>query len=216
VAAVTEVASALPLTEQAAAAGAIAWHVARSAGIIAWALLTLSVVVGLAQSTRAVRGRPGPAWLRAFHANAGGLALVLVAVHVAGLLLDRTVEFDLVDVLVPFASGWRPAAVAWGVLAMHLLIAVGATAWLRARLPRGMWLKVHRGAAIAYALATAHLLTAGTDAGSGGLAAAAGLSVVVVGGLGLARAWLASPWAATRVSRAAAPRGRARTGSAPR
>jgi hypothetical protein len=182
---------------------AVAWHLARASGIVAWALLATSVVVGLVQSTRVARGRPGPAWLRSFHANAGGLALVLVLVHAVGLLLDRTVEFGLLDVLVPLASTWRPVAVAWGVLALHLLLAVGATAWLRDRLPRGLWLEVHRAAAGAYALATAHLLTAGTDADTRWLGGAAALSTALVGGLLLGRVWIASPWGARARARRA-------------
>ena len=168
-----------------------AWYVARSTGLVAWALVTISVVVGLLQSTKAMGRRPGPAWLRELHAHAGALALSLTAVHVVALLLDTYVDFDLLDVLVPFASGWEPAAVAWGVVGFYLLLAVEGTALARKRLPRGLWLKVHRLAAVTYVLSTAHLLTAGTDASSPALLAAVMVSITAVGGLLLTRIALA-------------------------
>lgn len=170
---------------------ALSWYVARSGGIVAWALVTASVVVGLVQSTRVARGRANPAWLRAFHANAGGMAVAFTVIHVVGLLLDTTVDFSLVDVVVPFASAWRPLAVAWGIVAMDLLLAVGVTAWARRRLPKGTWLKVHRLSALTYVLATAHLLTAGTDVANPVLQASALTSMFVVAALLFTRLWMA-------------------------
>ena len=185
---------------------ALPWYVARSGGIVAWVLVTVSVIVGLVQSTRVARGRANPAWLRGFHANAGGMALAFTGIHVVGLLLDTTVDFSIVDVLVPFASSWRPLAVAWGIVAMDLMLAVGVTAWARRRLPKGAWLKVHRVSALTYGLATAHLLTAGTDVANPVLEAAALASMFVVAALVFTRLWSSH-------SRTASARPRARTTS---
>lgn len=165
------------------------WYLARSGGIVAWVLVTASVVVGLVQSTRVARGRANPAWLRAFHANAGGMAMAFTGIHGVGLLLDTTVDFSLVDVLVPFAAPWRPLAVAWGIVAMYLMAAVGITAWARRHLPKGTWLKAHRLSALTYVLATAHLLTAGTDVANTALQASAIASMFVVAALLFTRLW---------------------------
>lgn len=181
---------------------ALPWYIARSGGIVAWMLVTASVVVGLIQSTRVARGRANPAWLRAFHANAGGLAMAFTGIHVIGLLLDTTVDFSLADVLVPFASSWRPIAVAWGILSMDLLIAVGITAWARRHLPKGAWLRIHRLSALTYALATVHLLTAGTDVANPALQATALASMFIVAALVFTRLLTAH----ARTRQAGAPR----------
>jgi hypothetical protein len=50
----------------------------------------------------------------------GGLALTFTGIHLTALLLDSHIQFNLVDLLVPFAAGWRPGTVAWGVVALYL------------------------------------------------------------------------------------------------
>lgn len=92
----------------------LAWYVARAAGLVAWALMAAAVVWGLALSTRIAGRRPSLAWLRDLHRYIGGLEVVFTGVHVLALLADRWVQFDVVDVFVPFASQWRPSAVARG------------------------------------------------------------------------------------------------------
>jgi predicted ferric reductase len=164
--------------------GAFPWYVARAAGLIAWALLTASVVWGLAISTkaRAFGRRPKPAWTLDLHRFLGGLATVFTGIHVAAILVDSYVHFDLVSVLVPFASTWRPAAVAWGVVGLWLLAAVEVTSLLRSRLPRRMWRAVHFASFPLFVMVTVHGLTAGTDAGMWAFEVAATVAVLAVAG----------------------------------
>ncbi|MCZ7529778.1 MAG: ferric reductase-like transmembrane domain-containing protein [Acidimicrobiia bacterium] len=143
------------------------WNVARAGGIVAWALLALSVIWGLLLSTRVLGGRPTPAWLTDLHRFLGGLAVVFTGVHVFGLVADSYVHFGWSEVLVPFASGWRPAAVASGVVAMYLLIAVEITSLMMRRLPRPWWKRIHQSAFAVFLLASIHGATAGTDATNG-------------------------------------------------
>jgi hypothetical protein len=143
----------------------LAWYVARSAGLVAWALLTASTAWGLGLSGRMFAGRkPRPAWVLDLHRYLGGLATVFTLVHVAGIVADSYVRFSVVDVLVPFASSWRPVAVAWGVAGLWLLLAVELTSLARKRLPRPLWRRVHYLSLPLFAVATLHGLTAGTDA----------------------------------------------------
>jgi predicted lysophospholipase L1 biosynthesis ABC-type transport system permease subunit len=107
--------------------------------------------------------RPRPNWLLDLHRMLGGLALVFTAVHVGAILLDTYVHFGLVEVLVPFASKWHPVAVAWGIVAMYLLVAVEVTSLLRSRLSKSLWRKVHYASFPLFVSATVHGLTAGTD-----------------------------------------------------
>ncbi len=144
--------------------GGVTWYLARSLGIVAYALLTASMLWGLWLSTR-TPARQGRAWLLEIHRVLGGLAVLFVLGHLGALVLDNYIAFDLVDLLVPFASDWQPRAVAWGVLGFYLLAAVEVTSLLRRTLTRRSWRKVHLAAFAAYLMATAHFLTAGTDAG---------------------------------------------------
>jgi hypothetical protein len=163
----------------------LTWYLARSAGLLAWALVTASVVWGLLLSTRAAaRGRrPRPAWVLDLHRFLGGLAVVFTAVHVAALLADSYVHFDLVSVLVPFAGTWHPGAVAWGIVGMWLLLAVELTSLARRHLPRKAWRLVHGASFPLFVTATVHGLTAGTDAGSLAFVGSAAAAILVVAGL---------------------------------
>ncbi len=156
------------------------WYLARASGIVAWALVTVAVVWGLLVSTRVLGGRPGPRWLLDLHRFLGGLAVTFTGIHVGALVADSYVHFDLVDLLVPFASEWQPLPVALGVVALWLLLAVELTSLAMRHLPRRQWRWVHLTSYGLFWLATLHGLTAGTDAGEPLFAWATNLAVVAV------------------------------------
>jgi len=141
----------------------LTWYTARSAGLVAWALVTASIVWGLALSTRLVRRRGAPAWLLDLHKFLGTLAMVFVAVHLVALWADSYVYFGPREFLVPMASSWRPGATAWGIAAMYLLVAIQITSWIMRRLPRRLWHAIHLGSFPMFAAATVHGFTAGAD-----------------------------------------------------
>ena len=141
------------------------WYVARATGLVAWALAVVSLALGLALASRALGTRPKGPWLLDLHRWTGGLALVLTAAHVGALVADSYVHFDLVDALVPLASEWKPGAVAWGVVALWLLMAVEVTSLLMRRLPKALWHAVHLSSYVVAVAATLHGVSAGTDAG---------------------------------------------------
>lgn len=163
------------------------WYLARSSGIVAWGLLTASVLLGLVLSTRALGRRPAPAWTADLHRGLGGMAVVFTGLHVVGLLADSTVSFGLLDLLVPFVSSWRPGAVAWGVMAWWILLAVEMSSLLRRRLSTRVWRYVHVASFPLYVAATAHLLTAGTDAGSPWLLGVVWATMLAIAALTLVR-----------------------------
>ncbi len=140
------------------------WFVARSAGLLAWVLLTASVLWGLTMTTQIARGRVSRPWLLDLHRYLGGLAAIFTGVHVGSLLLDKYVHFGLTSVLVPMASSWKPGAVAWGIVAGYLLLAVELTSLARKRLSRRTWHAIHMSSFPLFFIATIHLLNAGTDA----------------------------------------------------
>lgn len=163
--------------------GILPWYVARSSGFIAWALLAASVLWGLAISTRVLRGTPRPSWLLDLHRYLGGIATVFVGIHIVALLGDTYVHFGLASVLIPFASGWHPVAVAWGVTAFYLLLAVELTSLIRTRIPKRLWRATHYASFPLFVVATIHALSAGTDARTWAFEVVAALTMVTVAAL---------------------------------
>jgi predicted ferric reductase len=146
--------------------GKLAWYAARASGLVAWALVTASVLWGLALSTRLIRRKGVPAWLLDLHKFLGTLTIVFVAVHVFALWADSYVYFGPRELFVPFASQWRPGAVAWGVVGLYMLVAIQLTSWFMRRLPRRLWHAVHMLSFPLFITATIHGFTAGADEGN--------------------------------------------------
>ena len=142
------------------------WDVARAGGLLGWGLLSASVLWGLALSSRIFGRRPRPAWLLDLHRYLGGLAVIFVGVHVTAIMLDTFVSFGPLETFVPFASSWKPGAVAWGIVALYLLLAVELTSLARSHLPLRIWRRVHYLSFGVFVFSTIHLLTAGTDSTS--------------------------------------------------
>lgn len=140
------------------------WFLARSSGITSWALATSSVLFGLALSTRLVRKRGVPAWLLSLHRYIGTLTLVFTGVHLAALVADNYVHFGMSQLFVPMVSRWRPGAVAWGIVALYLLLAVQVTSWCKRWLPRRLWHAVHLTSLPMFVFGTVHGFQAGADA----------------------------------------------------
>jgi hypothetical protein len=96
----------------------LCWEVARASGIVSWALLSVAVILGLLLSSHIGGKKPPLAWLLDLHRMLGGLTLSFAVVHIAGLWLDDFIHFGVADLLVPFASDWRPVPVAAGVVGL--------------------------------------------------------------------------------------------------
>jgi DMSO/TMAO reductase YedYZ heme-binding membrane subunit len=156
------------------------WYTARAGGIVALALSGASVVWGLLLSGRILQGRPSPKWLLDLHRFLGGAAVAFTGIHVAALMADSTVQFGWTDVLIPFASAWNPVAVALGVTAGYLLLAVQVSSMMMKRLPRRLWKWIHLSSYGLFWLGIAHGAMAGTDAGHPLYIAATALSTLLV------------------------------------
>jgi predicted ferric reductase len=170
------------------------WYVARAGGLVAWALAVASCAWGLLHALRAFGRRPSPSWMLSTHRYLSALTIVFVAVHVVAILADGYVQFSAVDVLVPTASAWHPIAVAWGIVAMYVLVAVELTSLVRARLSPKAWRSVHLSSYVLLALVTVHMLSAGTDATALLPATSAVLiSVAAVFGAAMLLTWRSAP-----------------------
>src|SRR5262249_33681049 len=103
------------------------------------------------------------------HRTAAGLGLGLIALHIGTILADRQAGVGVSGALVPFASSYRPNAIALGAIAAYLFVLVAALGLARGRLASSaratrVWRYVHTLAYGAWGLAMLHGLNAGTDA----------------------------------------------------
>jgi hypothetical protein len=136
--------------------------VARAAGLVAFGLLTLSVWLGLAMSTRLL-GPKRQKSLLGLHRTLVWTGLSAVALHVFALLLDPLLHFSLLSVLVPFAAPWKPGGVAAGVVAGWLSLALAASFRMRKWIGHKGWRRLHYASFAAFGLSLGHALMIGTD-----------------------------------------------------
>jgi len=183
------------------------WLASRAAGIVALGLLSASVLLGLAMAARALPPRPGlRSRLLALHEHLSVAGLVAIAVHGITLLGDPWLQPGLSGIAVPFALGYRPVFTGIGIIAGYSAAILGLTYYVRRRLGTRLWRRAHRLTVVAYALAIAHVIGAGTDARSLWLRliiitpAAAALTLAAV------RTWFqgAAPSTASRTRRSGA------------
>jgi len=139
------------------------WYLSRATGLVTWGLAVASILIGLALATRALGPRPKAPWLLSLHRWVGGLTVLFTAAHIGAIVADSFVHFGVADVLVPFASSWKPTAVAWGIVAAWLLLAIELTSLQMRRLPKRVWRGIHLTSYAVAVLATVHGFTAGSD-----------------------------------------------------
>lgn len=139
------------------------WYLTRATGLVAWAALAASLIVGVVVTSRLLGGRKWGRQLHSLHRSTSVVAVGMTAGHLGALVADSYVQFGPADLLVPFASSWRPGPVAMGVVAMWGMVLVVASSVARRRIARRAWKAVHVTSYASFWLATLHGITAGTD-----------------------------------------------------
>jgi DMSO/TMAO reductase YedYZ heme-binding membrane subunit len=140
----------------------IAWLIARAAGLVAFGLLTLSVWLGLAMSTRLL-GSKRQKSLLGLHRTLAWTGLSMIALHMGAVLFDPVLHFGLAAALVPFAAPWKTGAIAAGVIAGWLSLALASSFRLRKWIGQKGWRRLHYASFAAFALSLGHALLVGTD-----------------------------------------------------
>jgi cytochrome b561 len=139
------------------------WILLRAAGIGAYLMLFMSVAWGLVATTSIVTKRVSKPAANMFHQFTATTGLVLLAVHLGILLIDAYMPFQVLDLLVPMRSTFRPVAITAGVIAMYSVVAVTVSSWMRKKLSTKVWRGIHLLAVPAFTLALAHGVFSGTD-----------------------------------------------------
>lgn len=142
------------------------WYVARSSGMVAVLLAGASIIWGLLLSSGYLDRNPPKRWLFNVHSWLGGLTVTFTGTHLLGLWLDGFIQYSVADLLIPFISDKAPGAgaMAWGIVAFYLLLAVQLTSVMMRRIPGRWWRLIHMTSFLVLITGITHGATAGTDA----------------------------------------------------
>jgi methionine sulfoxide reductase heme-binding subunit len=143
------------------------WYLTRASGAVALLLLTASVVLGVANTTRWKTDRWPRFLVYGLHRNVTLLALVFTVIHVITTIVDSFAPIGLVDTFIPFLSPYRPFWLGLGTVAFDFLLALIVTSFLRRRIGTRAWKAVHWLAYASWPVAMMHSLGTGSDAKSG-------------------------------------------------
>lgn len=139
------------------------WIISRGAGTTALILSSLAVCVGLTMGGKLLPGNAGDR--RSYHEVISLSVMVAIAVHGLTLLGDSFLHPSLIDVTVPFASGYQRLATTLGIIAGWSFIALGLSFYARDRIGRSRWRVIHRFTLLAWAGGLVHTLVEGSDSG---------------------------------------------------
>lgn len=143
------------------------WYTTRSTALLSYLALSASTIYGLLLSTRLldrVAHRPISFTL---HQDLAGIGVALALVHATVLMIDRSVPYTPVEVVVPFAGPYRPLWVGIGQIAMGLALLVLLSFYVRKRIGTRALRTIHHLSFATFAGATVHGLMAGSDTSAG-------------------------------------------------
>ena len=157
------------------------WIVSRAAGTAALLLSSAAVGVGLTMGGRLVKGRGVD--LRSAHEALSLATLIAIVVHAVALLGDSFLNASVLDITLPFVSGYKEPWMSIGIVSGWALGALGVSYYFRTRIGVARWKRLHRWTALAWVLGIAHSLGEGTDAGTTWFLALTAVAVVPALGL---------------------------------
>jgi len=139
------------------------WYVTRASGIVAYLLLWFSMVLGLGVTSKFFDHLLDRLFTYDFHQFISLLSIAFVVLHVGVLMLDRYLPYNIIQVLVPFLSPYRPLWVGVGVIAFYFIILVTVTFYIKKRIGMRAFRIIHITSLLGYVGATLHGIYAGTD-----------------------------------------------------
>jgi predicted ferric reductase len=139
------------------------WYLGRASGFVAFGLLLASVLLGLGISSRVFDGLLMRPWVFDMHQFLSIFVLVAMLFHALILLPDPYAHFSFVELMVPFASPYRPVAVGLGAIVLYGSVAVTLSSYAKQWIGQQGWRFVHYASFALFAGALAHGVLAGAD-----------------------------------------------------
>ncbi len=140
------------------------WYLTRASGFVAYLLLFGSVALGLLLTG----GSPGLKRYDVYdlHRFLAILTLAVTLFHLFIVLPDAYIGFSLSELLIPFASPYRPVYMALGLLSFYLMLLAVASFYSMPLIPYAWWRRLHYSTFAVFVMALAHGLGSGTDTGT--------------------------------------------------
>jgi hypothetical protein len=140
-----------------------AWYVARTGGLIGFVLLYLSIFLGLTIRVSFLRKLFSPLYAMQAHGWIAFQATAFAFIHGMVLIFDKFMGFKIIDVLVPFASSYKPTLVALGIIGFYLMVILTASSYARKYMSQKIWRGLHFLNIFLYGFVIAHAYLLGTD-----------------------------------------------------
>jgi methionine sulfoxide reductase heme-binding subunit len=179
------------------------WYATRATGVVALLLLTLNVVLGVANTARYSAPQLPRMVSAGLHRNVSLLAVGVVIVHVLTTVLDPYAPIGFASAVIPFISPYRPFWLSLGTIAFDMLLAMVLTSLFRPWLPYRLWRGVHWLGYACWPIALWHGLGTGTDSRLTLVLALDAACVLVVAGAVWWRLRLARPGIGRRIGKVA-------------
>jgi methionine sulfoxide reductase heme-binding subunit len=183
------------------------WYLTRASGFVAYLLLFSSLVLGLTMTGDVAARRLKRFQIYDLHRFLSLFTLGFSVFHMLIVLPDRYIGFSIIELVVPFASPYRPEFMALGIIALALLGLVVGSFYARHLVGYRTWRVIHYMTFVVFVSAAAHGIGAGTDSGSAWAPYLYALSILAVFNLTVYRMMKGStrglPEGARRPSRAA-------------
>jgi predicted ferric reductase len=143
----------------------IYWFLARGSAIAAYWLLWLSVCMGVGITNKLVQTWPGVPPAYEIHQYTSLLGIAFSLFHGLILMGDKYMNFNLAQVLVPFASqNYKPAWVGFGQMAFYIWAVIVVSFYVKKRTGKKAWRLIHYLGFVCFMAVMAHGIMSGTDA----------------------------------------------------
>lgn len=140
------------------------WYLSRGSAFVALALLWISMVLGLLITDKMARSWPGSAAAFSIHEYVSLLGLGFAGFHALILLGDHYINYQLVQILMPFGStNYHPVWVGVGQIGLYTWGIISASFYIRQQIGSKAWKVIHYASFFNFMIAIMHGLAAGTD-----------------------------------------------------
>jgi methionine sulfoxide reductase heme-binding subunit len=145
----------------------LGWYISRTSGLVAYFLLWWVMFFGLAIRTPLLKNVLAPIFSLETHAWLSVQALFFAFFHMGALLWDKFLQFQILDLIMPFHSSTYTSEVTLGILGLYLMILLILSSYFRKFYSHRIWRLVHVMNIVLFLVVTIHALLIGTDLKSG-------------------------------------------------
>jgi predicted ferric reductase len=142
------------------------WYLSRASAFVSFALLWMSMALGLIITNKMARLWPGGPVAFDLHQYTSLLGLGFAIFHGLILLGDQFIGYSLAQILIPFSSQtYKPFWVGVGQIGIYIWALVAFSFYLRKQIGHKTWRAIHFLSFLSFAMSLIHGIFAGTDSG---------------------------------------------------